>query len=90
MKKMLSNKIFYRFEPNLSEDGTLVIFFMEDNTAYELTKPYYIFLHSIECGLTNKEMVSLYKDEYPELSNQEIEGSMNQIESTLIEIGVLL
>lgn len=38
---MINKNVYYRFKPEI-DNGTLILFFADDNRIFELTKPYYI------------------------------------------------
>ncbi|KXG76877.1 hypothetical protein [Thermotalea metallivorans] len=88
--KEISNRVFYRFEPNLEENGLLIVFFRDTEEIYEMTEPYYLFLKCLEKNMDREEQVIFFNKKYPNLHVSEIEENLMVIEKDLKELGVIV
>ena len=89
MNYRINKKIFYRFEPNLEDEGILIIFNIETDDLFELSKPYYEFLQCIEKGYNEFKQKNYFREYYPEISKEELDLSLTEIRKTLLEMGVI-
>lgn len=85
--RKISNRVFYRFEPNLGESGLLIVFFKDTEEIYEMTEPFYLYLICLEKKFNLEEY---FKEKYPNLSILEIEENLVIIEKKLIELEVII
>jgi len=86
----INKEVFYRFEPNLGDEGELVVYFKEANEIYEMTEPFYIFMKGIENNHSFNQLINIYIDRYPQLKKMEIVDNMHKIEDKLRELRVIL
>lgn len=88
--KKISSRVFCRFEPNLGENGLLIVFFRDTEEIYEMTEPYYLFLKCLKENMDREEQIIFFKRKYPDLHVSEIEENLTVIEKDLKELGVIV
>jgi len=88
--KKINVDVFYRFEPNLGNNGELIVYLKSSGALYEMTEPYYIFLKEIDKGYTFESLLNAYMCKYPTLTKEEIISCIETIEKELYELGLIL
>lgn len=85
--KKINKDVYFRFEPNLGDEGELIVYFKKSGELFEMTEPYYIFLKGIEESA--EELLSTFSEKYPSLKTEEILENIKIIKSELLELGIL-
>lgn len=89
MKYKLNNNMYYRFESNI-DNGTFIVFDIENERVHEMPVDYKILVDSINNNLSDNEIIDIFKNKYGELSKFEIEHSVNIMIKNLLQLDFLL
>ncbi len=89
MKYKLNKNMYYRFENNI-DNGTFIIFDIENELVHGMTVNFKILVESINNNLSESEMITIFKYKYSELSKVEIEQSLKIMIKKLVQLNFLL
>jgi len=91
MRKYVINKeLFYRFEPNFDKEGVLILYFKNKNKMFELSKPFYIYLDSLDKELTTEAILERFQNEYAHLTLEEINNYITKMIDALLNLEAII